>query len=115
MIIFIIDKNQLNMRSSSKMIKNCCINTTIRNLAILLKKLFIVSLPILIFSCSSAKKEEETIVKKKILRLMLKKEQERRLIKILFFQAVETKVVTLNFQLQMFYGEQVLILWTIFH
>ena len=64
-IIFIIDKNQLNMRSSSKMIKNCCINTTIRNLAILLKKLFIVSLPILIFSCSSAKKEEETIIKKK--------------------------------------------------
>ena len=47
------------------MIKNCCINTTIRNLAILLKKLFIVSLPILIFSCSSAKKEEETIIKKK--------------------------------------------------
>jgi hypothetical protein len=53
------------MRISFKMIKNCCINTTIRNLAILLKKLFIVSLPILIFSCSSAKKEEETIIKKK--------------------------------------------------
>ena len=114
MIIFIIDKNQLNMRCSSKMIKNCCINTTIKNLA-RLKKLFIISLPILIFSCSSAKKEDETILKKRILRLMLIKEQERRLIKILFFQAVETKVVTLNFQLQMFYGEQVLILWTIFH
>lgn len=53
------------MRISFKMIKNCCINTTIRNLAILLKKLFIVSLPILIFSCSSAKKEGETIIKKK--------------------------------------------------
>jgi hypothetical protein len=65
LIILVIYKNQLNMRISFKMIKNCCINTTIRNLAILLKKLFIVSLPILIFSCSSAKKEGETIIKKK--------------------------------------------------
>ena len=64
-LIFITNKNQLNMISLFKIIKNCCINTTIRNLSILLRKLFIISLPILIFSCSSAKKEEETIIKKK--------------------------------------------------
>jgi len=63
--IFITNKNQLNMISLFKIIKNCCINTTIRNLSKLLRKLFLISLPILIFSCSSAKKEEETIIKKK--------------------------------------------------